>query len=341
MSLISDAVDAIGGVVNDIFGGGGQTVGGGLVNAGLGAGIAALTGGNPGIGALTGGVLGLTGNGLGTGPGGFANSLLNTLGIGGITGAYPSQVAGDAISAPGTVSLTDPLTGQAVDMSNPNAGQVYAPPAGTAPGMASSVSGGIDQTGRNLGVLEALAQAISRPSASDLARQGYNAAMNTPSGRMFNTPLQSGNYLNRSQVSNYQPNSGSYYTYGEVPEPQFFNNNQVNLPSSGTGGMARGGALTMHREPFSTGSHGHYLDGDDPGMDDTRNAALSDGEYVYSAQDTANFGDGNNKAGARVLDHMRKAVAEDKGFKHPIPPKMKKSPLNYLKEARKEVLGHA
>lgn len=85
---------------------------------------------------------------------------------------------------------------------------------------------------------------------------------------------------------------------------------------------ARGGALMMLAE------------GDGSGRDDTIDARLSDGEYVFDAETTALIGDGSVKEGARRLDLMRNQIRKHKGktlAKGKISPDAK-SPLTYLKE---------
>jgi hypothetical protein len=49
------------------------------------------------------------------------------------------------------------------------------------------------------------------------------------------------------------------------------------------------------------------------GQDDKIPAMLSDGEYVFSAQDVADLGDGSNDEGARRLDEMRKLIRKQAG----------------------------
>ncbi len=66
-----------------------------------------------------------------------------------------------------------------------------------------------------------------------------------------------------------------------------------------------------------------YVAGDTGGQADAIPAKLSDGEYVVDASTVADLGDGNNEAGAKVLDQMRGRVARHKGRKRVVPPKAK------------------
>lgn len=69
------------------------------------------------------------------------------------------------------------------------------------------------------------------------------------------------------------------------------------------------------------------------GRSDTINAKLSDGEYVIDAETVALLGNGSTKAGASVLDMMRKQIRQQKGkalAKGKFSPDAK-SPLAYMK----------
>jgi hypothetical protein len=71
------------------------------------------------------------------------------------------------------------------------------------------------------------------------------------------------------------------------------------------------------------------------GRDDTIDAKLSDGEYVIDAETVALLGDGSNKAGAQMLDKMRREIRAQKGkalARGKISPNAK-SPLAYLRGA--------
>lgn len=59
--------------------------------------------------------------------------------------------------------------------------------------------------------------------------------------------------------------------------------------------------------------HGGIVRGIGGGQDDLIDAKLSDGEYVFSAQDVAFLGGGSNEDGARKLDEMRKLIRKQAG----------------------------
>ncbi len=77
-----------------------------------------------------------------------------------------------------------------------------------------------------------------------------------------------------------------------------------------------------------------FVQGDGSGRDDTVDALLSDGEYVFDAETVAMLGDGSSKEGARKLDELRARIREHKGAalaKGEISPDAKE-PEDYLIE---------
>ena len=71
--------------------------------------------------------------------------------------------------------------------------------------------------------------------------------------------------------------------------------------------------------------------GSDSGQADTVKANLSHGEYVFDADTVAALGDGNNEAGAKMLDKWREELRREKRSApvNQIPPKAK-APMHYL-----------
>jgi len=92
------------------------------------------------------------------------------------------------------------------------------------------------------------------------------------------------------------------------------------------GGSYLGQAVGENSEPL-------YVRGQGDGTSDSIPSYLSDGEYVLTAGDVSRIGQGSNEAGARRLDEMRKAIANDAGAKQHQP--RIKHPIQYLKEASK------
>ena len=115
--------------------------------------------------------------------------------------------------------------------------------------------------------------------------------------------------------------------------------------------LAEGGQPDDHTHPnydgtpvFRTGglegAGGKYVEGKGDGQSDDIPAMLADGEYVFDAQTVADFGNGSNKAGAKMLDAMREAIRAHKRNSplDSIPPKSK-TPEQYLMDARKYLKG--
>ena len=78
-----------------------------------------------------------------------------------------------------------------------------------------------------------------------------------------------------------------------------------------------------------------YATGSGDGRDDLINARLSDGEYVIDAESVSMLGNGSNKAGAKMLNDMRKNLRSHKGkalANGRFSPDAK-SPLEYMKRS--------
>jgi hypothetical protein len=93
-------------------------------------------------------------------------------------------------------------------------------------------------------------------------------------------------------------------------------------------GMAHGGlphkyaeaAPRGHNPEFITGLTGYYAQGGGTGQSDDIPAMLHDGDFVMDADTVASLGDGSSKAGAEVLEEMRKKVPyRDHQGGHPVP----------------------
>ena len=110
------------------------------------------------------------------------------------------------------------------------------------------------------------------------------------------------------------------------------------LNSGNLAGFAKGGTtsgalpVSEHVPEFITGKTGNYVQGAGDGQSDDIPAMLADGEYVFDADVVSALGNGSNKAGARILDKMRKEIRAHKRSAPvgKIPPPAK-SPLEYMK----------
>ena len=78
-----------------------------------------------------------------------------------------------------------------------------------------------------------------------------------------------------------------------------------------------------HNPEFITGLTGYYAQGGGTGQSDDIPAMLHDGDYVMDADTVAALGDGSSKAGAEVLEKMRKQIPHhDRAEGSPVPAKI-------------------
>lgn len=100
--------------------------------------------------------------------------------------------------------------------------------------------------------------------------------------------------------------------------------------------FAEGGSIPGHNpEFFSEGGMGNrYVRGDGDGTSDSVPAMLASGEFVIPADVVSGLGNGDNDAGAHVLDEFMKAIRAHKRAADPSElPEDSKGPLAYLQEA--------
>lgn len=119
--------------------------------------------------------------------------------------------------------------------------------------------------------------------------------------------------LNRTQ----RPITFDPFTYGQTGgEFKFFNDAQP-VYQTGIGNTAPQASIApQSNKPPLTMKEGGHIRGIGGGQDDLIPARLSDGEYVISAQDVADLGDGSNEEGARKLDEMRRLIRKNAGRKN-------------------------
>ena len=104
---------------------------------------------------------------------------------------------------------------------------------------------------------------------------------------------------------------------------------------AGTSAFANNGLARNATSNTMFKATGGHIAGDAPGQSDKVPAMLSDGEFVFDADTVSALGDGNNAAGASVLEKMRQNIRAHKRAApvNKIPPKAKK-PGAYLKGAK-------
>ena len=101
---------------------------------------------------------------------------------------------------------------------------------------------------------------------------------------------------------------------------------------------ADGGSIGHNPEFFSEGGMGNrYVRGDGDGTSDSVPAMLASGEFVIPADVVSGLGNGDNDAGAKVLDQFMQAIRKHKRAADPSElPEDSKGPLSYLEEAMKK-----
>ena len=103
--------------------------------------------------------------------------------------------------------------------------------------------------------------------------------------------------------------------------------------------VAEGGSIEGEHNPeFYSEGGSRYVRGDGDGTSDSVPAMLARGEYVIPADVVSNLGNGDNEAGAEIMDEFLNVVRSHKRSAHPEDlPEDSKGPLAYLEEAQKNV----
>lgn len=251
-----------------------------LINAGLGAGLGYLTGGNA-KSALIGGALGglspliLGGSGaaglLGLGGGGFGEASVSD----------PHAIAGGGGPA------------RPSDLGSGGSG------GGLLGGLLGGGSGGGSTLTKALPLL-ALASAFGGGKKAK-APADYTSQMNA--NKAQNRPLQNVDFTRtRASMNGFDP---ANYGYGH--QRQFYNDNRLPAVNLAQGGMP------APQGPLSKAKPSRYVEGPGTGRSDEVPARLSKGEFVVDAETVALLGDGSSEAGAKKLDDMRKGIRRHKG----------------------------
>lgn len=135
----------------------------------------------------------------------------------------------------------------------------------------------------------------------------------------LNTAMRPSVPTNRRQHSPDEfAKSGRWFSYYDNPET-YKDGGKVNHLA-----MAMKPKLMLEEIDIRSPRGGMYLHGNTGGQDDKIPARLSDGEFVIDASTVSDLGDGNNNAGARILERLQKNVRKHKrGGKIGLPPKAK------------------
>jgi hypothetical protein len=146
-------------------------------------------------------------------------------------------------------------------------------------------------------------------------------------------------YLNPEQARR-EKEAEENYKFGwdtgmdEPTEDQYFDYDEPNIEYA-----ADGGSIPGHNPQFfSEGGMGNrYVRGEGDGTSDSVPAMLASGEFVIPADVVSGLGNGDNDAGAHVLDQFMQAIRKHKRAADPSElPEDSKGPLSYLEEAMKK-----
>jgi len=145
-------------------------------------------------------------------------------------------------------------------------------------------------------------------------------------------------YLNPEQARK-EKEAQENYEFGwdtgmdEPTEDQYFDYQEPDVEYAADGGL-----IGHNPQFFSEGGMGNrYVRGDGDGTSDSVPAMLASGEFVIPADVVSGLGNGDNDAGAHVLDEFMKAIRKHKRAADPSElPEDSKGPLSYLEEAMKK-----
>lgn len=176
----------------------------------------------------------------------------------------------------------------------------------------------------------------SSPSTTNTTNTSSSSGVynQTPWGGTADTPttfnFKDGGMATPLMAGGGEVQTPSYYTFGEVVNPQDVLNQMAQ------GGQPKQGGLHV---PVVEGRHdyrnGSRVTGEGDGQSDDIPAMLADGEYVFDADTVAQLGNGSTKAGSDLLDKFREEIRAHKRSApvNKIPPAAK-SPLAYMKAAQ-------
>jgi hypothetical protein len=303
--------------------------------------VGTTTGSTSGTGTTT------TGTGAGTG------TTDTTAGMGsgsGISSGTGTSGVGTGTGTTGTGSLANALTtADYIAKNDVNKDGVV----NTADSIAATAAlTGLYQQGQRQQVVQKAVQGMRKPMDLDSKPaevvQGQQAELGslntfkpeTPAPTTANPNQPSGDlFFDESQVVNDNP-FGTLQQASAQPQQQpgqnlFFDESQIRMASEG-------GQIEHNPQFFSEGGLGtldnRYVKGEGDGTSDSVPAMLASGEFVIPADVVSGLGNGDNDAGAAVLDEFMKAIRAHKRAADPSElPEDSKGPLAYLQEAMEKV----
>jgi hypothetical protein len=206
---------------------------------------------------------------------------------------------------------------------------------------------GLYKQGQRQQVVQKAVQGMRRPIDAEPAKvvQGEQAALanldtfkpETPPPAAAPNQPTGDLYFDESQVVNDNNFGTNQQASGQQQPGQnlFFDESQIRM-------AAEGGQIEHNPEFFSEGGLGtldnRYVRGEGDGTSDSVPAMLASGEFVIPADVVSGLGNGDNDAGAAVLDEFMKAIRAHKRAADPSElPEDSKGPLAYLQEAMEKV----
>jgi hypothetical protein len=282
----------------------------GGTSSGAGTGTGTGSGTGPGAGTGTGG-----GSGSGTGPGTGGGTLAGAL-------ETADYIAKNDVNKDGIVNTADSIAASKLLSEQYKQGQGRQFVEKTVQGMRRPIDGEpakvIQGEQATLANLDTFKPETPPPAA----------APNQPTGDL---------YFDESQVVNDNNFGTKQQAVAQQPgQPNlFFDESQIRQ-------AAEGGQIEHNPQFFSEGGLGtldnRYVRGEGDGTSDSVPAMLASGEFVIPADVVSGLGNGDNDAGAAVLDEFMKAIRTHKRAADPSElPEDSKGPLAYLQEAMKKV----
>lgn len=288
--------------------------------------------------------------------GGFIKKLAKTVGpailgagasaltgsdiLGGLTAGATSKLLGNSwltagLTGLGTGALSS-ITGLSGDQPGPFAGLLGGGPSDYMAGLVPGADGG-----GGSGVLDFIKNnptAIGAAGLMGLSALAGHHKQPQPSGEEASSSANDPAYAAQIQKGgwdwNRKPTDTSkvnWYQYGQMPEWDFFSDENSFTPKAHGGPVAGKPALGGAMEPAggALSTHGGAAQGPGGGQDDKIPVYLSAKEYVVPADVVSDLGDGNPDEGAKKLNKLRDNVRHSKGRKG-FPPKAKTKVEQYL-----------
>jgi len=281
---------------------------GGPAGAALGAGLTTKATGGSWNQALTAGAL----SGLGSFAGNLATGVGSGLTSGASYGPFAVGASGAAAAGLPAGAMTGPISGIPSVLPAGFTGASTA----AAPSFMSSLGSTLTSAPGVAAGLGALSTGPRNTGASGEAPDFYNPRPDVTMEDIRKRLKEAG--FDPARVTLAPVDVG--YRYGYGPEAKFFSNVNPSPRNYADGGRVSGlGPLQAAAlQGYMMARKGGVVDPDGPGggKDDQIQAMLSPDEHVWSAQDTADLGDGSSTVGHKRHEELKKLVRANAGRKN-------------------------